>query len=273
VITYPIYDSIEPFGGYKLKEDTNIGWDEVKRNLLAARREPGNYLYHKSKGTPSYVLFQVIDDSDNSMYEWEPPQVDNVPLSIYRYADRMDRVLFDLWVLSKYFPKTYEDFKKEALERNGSEQSIVRILSANTDNSKYFKTKYISGKYEKDNPYISVADHVKKLLPKYQIFPNIEKSNAVSKDVGIINPTVNESGTILAFLDIPKESELREIGYRPAASKISPMSREGKNDFDKYQDTNVTGKFQHDARDDLIDALEASKGVEVGWAGDPNKSN
>jgi hypothetical protein len=250
-----VYDEIEPFGG--LREDTqNLGWDEIKRNFLARNRPQGVYLYHKAKGSPSYCFFYV--DNFGKAYQYIPFTKDNIVFNIYTNAKEYDEDLLQTLMIIKEIPQVYEAIKENILKEKLG-QTVYDVLKRNTSKTAEIKIKFLN-KY--DNIWTKWKEN-------YRISIN-DKSIPLSKDVEIISPTTDVSGTILAVIDNPKDVDITsKLGYTLNQSEITPTSKE-KEYGDYYRDTTFRGKVEHDVRDDLVSAFEASKNTEIGWATNPS---
>ena len=105
-----------------------------------------------------------------------------------------------------------------------------------------------------------------KYKKEYKLEIDIYKSNAISLDVGIINPSPSLSSTYLAYLINPTKKKLEYLKYSLNMNEITATSKEINTESYDYKDSLHKGKPEHDLRDDVVNAIEASKGTEIGWS-------
>lgn len=276
------YETIEPFRGYQLKEDSqNFGWDETKRRLLSVERPEGVYLYHKSSGSPSHVLFY---STGNKLLQLSTPYIDKEKISIYPGPLDTQKDLLYFWTAATFMPEQdYSNFSMECFKNSNSTMTKVFQSKLNTNLSNVFK-KYLEDKkydiifnptsFKKEgHTYKNVSINwffQRVVLELYEMKPDYEYSMKLSNDIGIINPTMNLSGTIVAKINKPTLQALTFLGYTLSTTPMTATSKEVEDgNYSQYKTTRKTGKFEHDAIDDVEQAMGNAQGVEIGWASNP----
>jgi hypothetical protein len=259
------YEGIEPFRGIKLTEDTQeLGWDGIKRNFLKVNRKQGIYIYHKSSGSPSYLVIQVA--SDGKARELLTPKVDNHVFPIYTNTEEINLLMIQALMFTRELKEEgrtkqlYKEFKDEITDKSDSFYSYVL---KNTDSHNIFLST-LRDKFKKD---FSGIYH--KYMVESELSINHDASRTLSLDVGIIGPSPGRSGTYFAVVSNPTARHLAFLGYEPNTSLIDATSKEGE-DYDSYGNPTFRGRAIHDLRNDIDDAIESSKSAKIGWASNPS---
>lgn len=271
-----LFEGIEPFGGLREDIESNIGWNSgVKKRFISVKREPGVYMYHKSNGVPSCVLFLV--NSLGTAHSYIAPSYDNNFLNVYIDLTSYDQAKYNALTLYRYSedPRIgggklvpgdkgiYYRFKSD-IEKSGNKLTVLSFLKSSAFTTKDLKNKYINKKefIEYKEKYLKIhSDDIKVLQDSDWA--------ALSKDCGIVSPDLNRSGTVITKLITPTDETLLKLGYTTNISPISENSNENDQLKYSYNDSRQLGKAQHDLATDMQNALEASKSVKIGWASHP----
>jgi hypothetical protein len=268
-----VYTEREPFGG--LREDENeereTGWNTgIKLKFLSVNRKPGVYLYQKASGVPSHVLFLVSPNGDES-YEYEPYTYDNIEFRIFRKPNYYEEDLLRLLWLVKLETNGVDKYRllKALARKDLNTENMGDVFTHSTEKINLFLTTYFYNGHTLGTSNLKIDKNRWEAFKRScEIRRDEGESLKVSKDVGIINPSFDGKGIGLSYFNKPTSKTLRDMGYELSTNKLSAKSIE-KDGSGKYDDTTHLGRNIHDFPKDVEDALEASKGVTIGWAAAP----
>jgi hypothetical protein len=262
------YDGIEPFGGFKLHEDTQeFGWNELKRNFLKVNRRPGVYMYHKHSGGPSFMLFNV--QPNGKAFPLIPPKIGNDIFIVYSNTMNFDDETLTALAFEKELRRgmnngitackdLYDDMKKTM---GAAQRSIYSYITTATktqrDNDIRRFIEKLSTITKQDVDWYR-KEYEMKIDPGY--------SEHLSNDIGIISPNRQNTGTYMAFFTNPNLDKLvNGLGYSEGATEMTPTSED--TNYDKYlSERRLKGKVMHDFIDDTAEAIDSSKAHKIGWA-------